>query len=785
MRAVIMAGGKGTRLYPLTLGLPKPMISMFNLPVIEYTLKQLKTAGIKDIAVTLQFMPQSIMDYFGNGNKYGVNLNYFIEDMPLGTAGSVKNAAEFLTEDFLVISGDAICNFNIKDAKQFHEKNNADVTMLLYSVKEPLEYGVVVCNDNNDVVRFIEKPPWSKAFSDTVNTGIYICKNHVLDLIPDNKFFDFSKDLFPYMLSENKKIMGFMAKGFWCDIGDIGSYLNCHFDILNNKNNIGNAILNNQDLNWYDDFYNSNIKIIKPSFIGKNVQIGEKCTIGPYAVIEDDCIIASNTIIKSSVVKNKTKVGDFCLINNSIIDNECIIENNTMCLEGSVIGQGSVLSDDVIIMPNVSVWSKKTIKSGQKVLNNIVSDVEVSNPVFKGSSIEGSFHIQFTLEIAVKLGAVIGDIIYDKRIIISCDETPSANLIKMGIVAGLCNKGTKVYDTVELNEGALCFLTRKLNCKLGIYIKSKQDEIIVALFNELGVSASHTIQRDIEKKFKNYCQVETSKNRISKADRLEGAKQLYIDDITSLYPIIKGKNININGSGINFKIAVEVLKSLGFETVNDTQEREIFFINDDGLEIIIDENKVLREESLILLAALVFFKENIQAKFCVPVYMPYDIEEIARKYGGKVERLSCLLNDEIISQNHLYSIDLINDPIKCICHIACYCVSNNISILSLLEEIPECFFIKKDVDCSQIGRATLMKTLLNEAKKGKYDLHEGIKIYNDNGFVLVIPKNYKEEYKIYAQGNTKEFAQELCDFYQNKINTLRNKKIKKIKNRLL
>lgn len=775
MKAVIMAGGKGTRLYPLTLNLPKPMVSMFNLPVIEYTLKQLKSAGIKDIAITLAFMPEIIMDYLGNGDKYDVNINYFIESKPLGTAGSVKNAKDFLNEDFFVISGDAISNFNFKEAKQFHDKNNADVTMLLYSVKEPLEYGVVVCNDNSEVIRFIEKPPWSKAFSDTVNTGIYICKNQVLDLIPSGEFFDFSKDLFPYMLSQNKKIIGFMAKGYWCDIGDVGSYLNCHFDILDNKAGIGSAILSHQRENL-DNYQNNNI--IKPSFIGKNVQIGEKSVVGPYAIIEDDCIIGSNTKIISSVIRNKTRIGDFCKISGSIIDSECIIENNTMCLEGSVIGQESVLNEDVIIMPNVSIWSKKTVKKGQKVFNNIFSDIELSNPIFKDGIIEGKIGIQFTLENSIKIGSVIGNLICDKRLIISCDDTSSANLIKLGFIAGLLNSGAKLYDTAELNEGALCFLTRKLNCKLGIYIKSKQDGIIISLFNELGVRVSHTIQRSIEKNFNNYCQTEITNKNISKADRLEGAKQFYMDDIASLYPVIKGSKINIDGSGINFKIAAQVLKNIGFQINNDTAEKGLFYVNDDGLEIIIDEKTVVRDETLIFLTALIFFKENIQAKFCVPVYMPDDIEEIAKKYGGKLERLSSCLNDDIITQNHLFSIDLINDPIKCICHIACYCVSNNVSLITLLEEIPQCFSIKKDVDCSKIGRATLMKTLLNEAKKGKYELCEGIKIYKDNGFVLIIPKNHKEEYNIYAHGNTKEFAQELCDFYQNKIKTLKVKQEK-------
>jgi mannose-1-phosphate guanylyltransferase/phosphomannomutase len=227
-------------------------------------------------------------------------------------------------------------------------------------------------------------------------------------------------------------------------------------------------------------------------------------------------------------------------------------------------------------------------------------------------------------------------------------------------------------------------------------------------------------------------------------------------------------------------VGIEVLESIGFKISKNCEDQDIFYLNDDGLEIITLKNKVLREESLMLLTALIFFKENIQAGFCVPVYACDDVEEIARKYGGKVQRISSLLNDEFLNQSHLLSIDLLNDPVRCICHIACYCISNNTTIDVLLEEIPQSFLIKKDVECIEIGRAALMKNLLNEAKKGRYELNEGIKIYNENGSVLIIPKNHKDEYKIYAQSHTKEYAQEICDFYQNKINLLKNKHVKKI-----
>ncbi|MDP4110474.1 MAG: nucleotidyltransferase family protein, partial [Bacillota bacterium] len=239
MKAVIMAGGNGIRLRPLTCTLPKPMVKLCGRPVMEHILLLLKKHGFNSVMATLGYMPQEIENYFEGGEKLGISFDCVTEREPRGTAGSVKLCESFIGgEDFLVISGDAVCDFDLEAAAKFHRKNGADVTILTCRNTHPTRYGLVLCDKNGDVEGFLEKPSWNQVFGDQVNTGIYFIKPSVLAEIPENAAFDFAKDLFPKLLKKGSRLTVCEAKGYWCDIGDTDAYLQCVFDILNGDVNI-------------------------------------------------------------------------------------------------------------------------------------------------------------------------------------------------------------------------------------------------------------------------------------------------------------------------------------------------------------------------------------------------------------------------------------------------------------------------------------------------------------------------------------------------------------------
>lgn len=227
MKAVIMAGGEGTRLRPLSLGVPKPMTPLFGRPVMEHIITLLKRHHITDICVTLCYKPQAVMDYFGSGEQLGVQLTYFVEEEPLGTAGSVRNCLSHLgREDFLVISGDCVCDLDLTEAIQAHQERESCATLVLYAHPKPLEYGLVLTDEQGRVQRFVEKPSWGQVVTNMVNTGIYILSPRAMELVPQQGPFDFGKDLFPTLLEQRMPLYGCPLEGYWCDMGDCGAYLN-------------------------------------------------------------------------------------------------------------------------------------------------------------------------------------------------------------------------------------------------------------------------------------------------------------------------------------------------------------------------------------------------------------------------------------------------------------------------------------------------------------------------------------------------------------------------------
>src|SRR5438477_1798616 len=213
MKAVVMAGGEGTRLRPLTSNQAKPMVPIVGKPCMEHILELLRAHGLDDVIVTVAFLPQAIRGYFGDGDALGIEVSYSVEEAPLGTAGSVRLAADQLDEAFLVISGDALCDVDLRRLIDSHAEKRAAVTIGLISVENPLEFGIVVTDEDGRIERFLEKPSWGQVFSDTINTGIYVVEPECLRHIPDDRPYDFSKELFPLLLEMGRPLHGHVFDG--------------------------------------------------------------------------------------------------------------------------------------------------------------------------------------------------------------------------------------------------------------------------------------------------------------------------------------------------------------------------------------------------------------------------------------------------------------------------------------------------------------------------------------------------------------------------------------------
>ncbi|MCT8139727.1 NDP-sugar synthase [Anaerobacillus sp. CMMVII] len=363
MKAVIMAGGKGTRLRPLTCNIPKPMVPLIHKPVMEYLIELLKKHGITEIAVTVQYLSEVIKDYFGDGSQFGVKLYYFDEDIPLGTAGSIKNAEKFLDERFIVVSGDGLTDFDLVKGIQFHEEKEALATVFMKQVDTPIDYGVIATNENGEIIRFKEKPSWNEAFSDTVNTGIYVLEPEILSYLRVGVPTDFSRDLFPLLMKEKKRLFAFHAEGYWSDVGNLRSYRNTQFDMLQKKVNVNLLGTEVQEGMWFGDnvIIEEGVLLKAPLSIGEGtvicsgVALGENCVVGNHSVLSTDCSLTQ------SILWNDIFVGAKSELRGTTICQGTKLEKETSLYEASVVGEKCTIAVGVTIKPDVMVWPNKGI----------------------------------------------------------------------------------------------------------------------------------------------------------------------------------------------------------------------------------------------------------------------------------------------------------------------------------------------------------------------------------------------------------------------------------------
>ncbi|MEE9150470.1 MAG: NDP-sugar synthase [Thermoplasmata archaeon] len=352
---MVLAGGVGTRLKPLTYNRPKPLIPIVGEPCIDYMIKSLVLAGFKRIIVTTGYMSDTMIKSIGDGKKFGASILYAFEESPAGTAGAVKNVGEFLDKTFVVASGDVLADVDIKALFDYHKEKKAVATMALTKVKNPTEFGIVGLDEDNRIIRFKEKPKEEEIFSNLINAGIYVLEPEVLDFIPENQMFDFSKDVFPLLLEKNLPIYGTIISGLWMDIGRPSDLLKATFEVVERKGKeldiqdvstegkimIGNAVVLEKD-----------VKIKGPCYIGDRIEVGRNSTL-EKACIYDNVRMDRGVVIQNSIIMSGSSLGWRCEVVNSIVSNNCTLEDDVK-LKDSVIGEGvtikkhSVMSDATI-----------------------------------------------------------------------------------------------------------------------------------------------------------------------------------------------------------------------------------------------------------------------------------------------------------------------------------------------------------------------------------------------------------------------------------------------------
>jgi mannose-1-phosphate guanylyltransferase / phosphomannomutase len=509
VKAVVMAGGEGSRLRPLTVGRPKPMVPIVNKPVLGHIFDLLKHHGITEIIVTLQYMPTAIQDYFGDGSSLGLKITYTVEESPLGTAGSVKNAAAFLDDTFLVISGDAMTDFDLQKIIDYHHQQKALATLTLYHVPDPLEYGVIITDDDGRITRFQEKPDWSTVISDAVSTGIYVLEPEVLARIPDDEPFDFSTQLFPSMLEEGAPIYGYVSDGYWCDVGNMQEYLRANADLLHGRVNLPESI--GKQI-WGGVWTGENVEIAPdaqifgPVYLGSSVKVKAGVSIHGPTVIRDYTVIDNYTRIERSVLWRNTYVGEACELRGVIVGRQCSIKSGAIAYEGAVIGDNCVLDENSVIHADVKLWPNKEIEHGATVRRSIIWGSQGRRSLFSKFGVTGVVNVDLTPEFAAKLGSALGATLpQDTYVAINRDAHRSSRMLKRALNSGLPSAGVHVWDLGTLPiPVARHWVRNDPSCSAGIHVRlSPFDQRVVDIrfIDAEGMNQNRNSERNIERIF--------------------------------------------------------------------------------------------------------------------------------------------------------------------------------------------------------------------------------------------------------------------------------------------
>jgi mannose-1-phosphate guanylyltransferase/phosphomannomutase len=505
VKAVIMAGGEGTRLRPQTSNLPKPMLPLVGRPMMEHIVSLLRRHGITDIVVTLAFLPNAIRSYFGDGSELGVRMVYATEETPLGTAGSVRNAREELTERFLVISGDVLTDIDLSAVVAFHEKNGALATLALQAVENPLEFGIVITREDGTVERFLEKPGWGQVFSDTINTGIYVLEPEIFDMIPADQAVDFSSEVFPAVLEAGGPLYGFVTEGYWEDVGTTAAYLKAHQDILDRRVHVDIAGFEVQPGVWLGkgSAVDPAAQLSGPAFIGENCTIDAGAVVGSYTTIGANTRLAERAEVHHTVIGENSYVGPAARVEGAVLGRACDLRRGARCEPGAVVGEGCLIGAHAEIRGDVKVYPYKVVEAGAQVYSSIVWESGGTRTLFGREGVRGIVNVDISPELAVRLAKAWASSLEKGSVITtSRDTSRAARVLKRALMVGCNSVGVNVTDLEVATIPVTRHHIRTGASQGGLTVRLSPDDpqsVAVRFFDAQGLDLSETEQRRIER----------------------------------------------------------------------------------------------------------------------------------------------------------------------------------------------------------------------------------------------------------------------------------------------
>jgi mannose-1-phosphate guanylyltransferase/phosphomannomutase len=822
MKAVVMAGGEGSRLRPLTIGRPKPMVPMVSKPVMGHILDLLKRHGITEVVVTLHFMPEIIQGYFGDGSSMGMTVHYAVEETPLGTAGSVKNAERYLDEPFLIISGDAVTDINLQEVIAFHQEKGAEATLTLYRVPNPLEYGVIITDPDGKITQFLEKPSWGEVISDTVNTGIYVLEPAVLDLIEEGVPTDWSKDVFPKLLESGQPLYGYVAGGNWTDVGDISEYMRATGDVLYHRvhteelgRHIGGDVWVGEGIEIAPD-----AQLYGPIYLGEEVKIKGGVIIHGPSVIRDYTIVDNRVHIDRSIIWRNCYIGEGAEIRGAIIGRQCTVKGKAVLFEGVVVGDNSIVGEGAVLHAGVKIWPEKEIEPGATVKTSIIWGARGRRVLFGRFGVTGVVNVDLTPEFAARMGAAFGATLpKGSTVTINRDPHRSPRMIKRAVISGLPSAGIHASDLRSMPIPVARYYTKVTDAAGGVHVRlSPFDQRVVDIrfFDGQGHNLSKNAERGIERVFFR-----------------EDFRRVYLDEIGTIdyapgviETYTKGFLSAVNAEAIRqakFKLIVDyayaptsevlphILTALGVNMVPlaahvdgekmsltpeefEKELKELTLITgvlktDLGVRLDVGGEKIFLVDDqghyvpeLLASAAMasLALRANPGGTIVVPVHMPGFFEQIAAEHGGQVLRCKMDPHDLMSMSTHegvIMAADGMGnfvfpefqaaiDGLMATAKLLEFLATQQVHLAEVVAGLPAFHIKHREVTCPWEAKGTVMRLLNQEYKDRRAELIDGIKILLGEGeWVLVLPDPDYPRFHIYSEAQSDNEAQELADRY--------------------
>ncbi|HET8567738.1 MAG TPA: sugar phosphate nucleotidyltransferase [Candidatus Limnocylindria bacterium] len=831
MLAVVMAGGEGSRLRPLTINRPKPMVPIANKPCLGHIFDLLRRYGVNDAYVTLQYLASVIQDAYGDGTSVGMRLRYSVEETPLGTGGSVRQLGDALSETFLVISGDALTDIDLSKVIAFHKEKQAAVTLTLYRVPDPLEYGVVITAQDGRITKFLEKPSWGEVFSDTINTGIYVIEPRVLERYPIGQKFDFSQDLFPQLLAEGERLFGYVAEGYWTDVGNIGEYVRANADVLRGRvkveplgAEIAPGVFVEPDVQ-----VNPAALVMGPAYLGRGVNVSGGAQIVGPTVIRDYVTVDAGAIVDRSIVWRNSYIGERAEIHGAIVGRQCALKARAVLEEGSVVGDHSVVGEGARVRAQVKIWPDKQIEGGATVGTSLIWGSQGRRALFGRFGVTGLVNIDLTPEFAARLGSAYASILpQGSTVTLNRDQHRSSRMLKRALMGGITSGGVHVADLSQAPLPIDRFHTRHIGASGGVHVRVSPFDVRVCdvkFFDDQALDMGKPQERKVESVFfrEDLRRVPyDAVGRIFESPRVgEAYSEAFLQHVHERDAIRVAKfHLIVNYShGTAAQFMPQLLDELGISSVPirgvvsenvgsrtleefDEQKRELGNITrtlgaqlgamiDTGAEkiFIADESgRVIEDRHVLAVFATLVARSGVEAPaLAMPPFAPASIERIIAEAGGRLLRVRSAaeaqmrfaarerprlvadgLGGFIFPEFHPWF-----DGMFAVVKLIELLVRAGRPLSEIVDATPFPHVVRMKVDCPWEAKGRVMRVLAQEPATERTRQVDGVKHVFGDEWVLVLPDVDQPLFNVWAEAPDEERAWALAHRYADRVGSLR------------